>query len=162
MIARLMSRARALAVLLAIGASVTPARAVDGTWTGGVAPLPNEWTQGTNWSSTPTVPDNTAIFTNNGAPGSLTISSPASINTIQIDAGSFGFTNTATANLGFAILGAGIVNNSNISPGFFNNGFINFFNSSAAGNPTINNNNGVLTFHDASTADHAAIQNFLT
>jgi hypothetical protein len=66
MIAALMSRARAFAVLLAIGVSVTPARAVDGTWTGGALPIVNEWTQGTNWNSTPspnTVPDNTATFT---------------------------------------------------------------------------------------------------
>src|SRR5262245_58998586 len=43
---------------------------VDGTWQGPGA----EWTDGTNWSSTPDVPDNTATFTNNGAPNSVTIS----------------------------------------------------------------------------------------
>jgi autotransporter-associated beta strand protein len=150
--------APAFTVLLAIGAGVTPACAIDAVWTG----PGTEWTVGTNWTPQ-TIPDNTAIFTNNGAPALLTISSPASINTIQIDAGTagFGFTNTATANLAFAILGAGIVNNSNSSPDFTNNGFINFFNSSAAGNSTITNNGG-LTFHDASTADHATIQNFLS
>src|ERR1700751_1937424 len=31
----------------------SPAHAVDGTWTGGGAPVPNEWTQGNNWSSNP-------------------------------------------------------------------------------------------------------------
>ena len=45
------------------------AHAVDGTWTG----PGGEWTTGTNWSSpTPTVPDNMASFTNNGAPTSVT------------------------------------------------------------------------------------------
>ena len=58
------------------------AYAVDGTWTGPGA----EWTTGTNWSSTPTVPDNTATFTNNAAPTSVTISNNASINTIEFDA----------------------------------------------------------------------------
>src|SRR6266567_2794449 len=83
MIARLVSLAPALAVLFALGASVTPARAVDGTWTGATT---NEWTTGTNWSSIPlnTVPDNTATFTNNGAPTSVTISANGfPINTIQ-------------------------------------------------------------------------------
>ena len=62
------------------------ANATDGTWT---APLPNpkEWTQGTNWSSSPTVPDNTATFTNNGAATSVTISNTTSISTIQFTAG---------------------------------------------------------------------------
>jgi hypothetical protein len=50
----------AAAALLA----ATSAHATDGTWQGPGA----EWTAGTNWSSTPTVPDNTATFTNNGAP----------------------------------------------------------------------------------------------
>jgi hypothetical protein len=93
MIAALMSRARAFAVLLAIGVSVTPARAVDGTWTGGALPIVNEWTQGTNWNSTPspnTVPDNTATFTS-VATTSVIISASTSINTIQFTAAGAGF-----------------------------------------------------------------------
>ena len=48
----------------ALGMSVPATAQVSGTWT---APLPNpqEWTQGTNWSSNPDVPDTTATFTNN-------------------------------------------------------------------------------------------------
>jgi len=71
-------------VWLGAFATLTPdaARAVDGTWTGPGA----EWTTGTNWSSSPTVPDNTATFTNNGAPTSVTISSSTSINTIDFAA----------------------------------------------------------------------------
>ena len=60
-----------------------PAHAVDGTWSG----PGSEWTDGTNWSSTPAVPDNTATFINNAAPTSLTISNDASINTIQFRCG---------------------------------------------------------------------------
>src|SRR6188472_3882283 len=59
------------------------AHAVDGTWTGATT---SEWTTGTNWSSTPTVPDGTATFMNNGAPTSVTISNTTSINTIAFDA----------------------------------------------------------------------------
>src|SRR5512132_3709751 len=45
------------------------AHALDGNWQGPGA----EWTIGTNWSSSPNVPDGTATFTNNGAPTSVTI-----------------------------------------------------------------------------------------
>ena len=56
------------------------AHAVDGTWTG----PGGEWTTGTNWSSSPTVPDGTATFSNTG-PTSVTISNSASINTIAFN-----------------------------------------------------------------------------
>src|SRR5262245_7910773 len=55
---------------------------VDGAWTG----PGTEWTEGTNWSSSPDVPDNTATFTNNGAPTSVAISNDAEINTMQFTA----------------------------------------------------------------------------
>src|SRR3954454_4907120 len=58
------------------------AHAVDGIWQGPGA----EWTTGTNWSSSPAVPDGTATFNNNGAPTAVTISGTASINTIAFDA----------------------------------------------------------------------------
>ena len=59
------------------------AHAVDGTWTG---PW-REWTTGTNWSSSPDCARcDTATFTNNGAPTSVTISNSTSINTIEFDA----------------------------------------------------------------------------
>jgi hypothetical protein len=56
------------------------AHAVDGNWQGPGA----EWTIGTNWSSSPIVPDGTATFGNTG-PTSVTISSTSSINTIAFD-----------------------------------------------------------------------------
>ena len=64
------------------------ARAVDGTWQGPGM----EWTTGTNWSSSPLVPDGvgTATFTNNSAPTSVTISNNAAINTIQFELGGAG------------------------------------------------------------------------
>ena len=58
------------------------AHAVDGTWTG----PGGEWTTGTNWSSSPTVPDGTASFVSNGAPTAVTISNSTAINTIDFAA----------------------------------------------------------------------------
>ena len=53
-----------LATLLATTAlGVVAAHAVDGTWVGGTS---NDWTDGTNWTSTPTVPDGTATFSTHG------------------------------------------------------------------------------------------------
>ena len=54
-----------LATLLATTAlGVVAAHAVDGTWIGATS---TDWTDGTNWTSTPTVPDGTATFTNTGS-----------------------------------------------------------------------------------------------
>src|SRR5215470_4880792 len=134
------------------------AHAVDGIWTGGGAPVPNEWTQDNNWSLV-TVPDNTATFTNNGAPTSVTVSDDASINTIQFTAGApaFNFTTSGTG-ITFDINGAGIVNNSAFAPSFTNNDNLNFNNTSSAGNAVITNNNGgVLSFNNNSTAANAII-----
>jgi outer membrane autotransporter protein len=143
-------------VSLAALATLTPvAHAVDGTWTGSAA----EWTDGTNWSSNPDVPDNTATFTNNGAPTSVTISDDASINTIQFTAGApaFNFTTSGTG-ITFDVNGAGIVNNSTFAPSLTNNDNLNFNNASSAGNAAIIiNNGGVLSFNNDSTAANATI-----
>ena len=108
--------------------------AVDGTWTG----LGTEWTDGDNWSSSPDVPDDTATFTNNSAPTSVTISSGADINTILFTAAApaYLFTNSDA----FGINGAGIVNNSTFAPTFTNTGDFSFNNASSAGNAIIINN----------------------
>jgi len=147
-------------VFVAALATVAPdvAHAVDGTWTGGGAPVPNEWTQDNNWSSA-TVPDNTATFTNNAAPTSVTISNDASINTIQFTAAApaFDFTTSGTG-ITFNVNGTGIVNNSAFSPSFINNDTLNFNNASSAANATITTNNGgVLSFNDNSTGGNATI-----
>ena len=166
----------AAAALLA----ATSARATDGTWQGPGA----EWTTGTNWSSNPTVPDNTATFTNNGAPTSLTISASTSINTMLFTSGAPAYSFTLGGSTAFTIAGVGIVNASSNAPNFFvgpvttlsftngstagnavitNNagGFsavTSFFNSSTAGNATINNTNlGFTSFNDTSTAGNATI-----
>jgi autotransporter-associated beta strand protein len=144
-----------LAGVSLIALAPTAAHAVDGAWTGPGA----EWTDGTNWSSTPDVPDNAATFTNNGAPTSATISDDASINTIQFTAGApaFNFVTIGTG-ITFDINGAGIVNNSAFVPSFTNNDNLNFNNASSAGNALITNNNGgVLSFNDNSTAANAII-----
>src|SRR6516165_10522029 len=131
------------------------AHAVDGTWTG-----PDiEWTDGTNWSSTPDVPDNTATFTNNAAPTSVTVSDDASINTIQFTAGApaFNFVTSGTG-ITFDVNGTGIVNNSAFAPSFTNNDNLNFNSASSAGNAVIiNNNGGVVSFNNNSTAANATI-----
>jgi hypothetical protein len=131
-------------------ADVQRRTAVDGTWSGPGA----EWTDGTNWSSTPDVPDDTATFTDNGAPTSVTISSAADINTIQFDvaAPAYAFTNSDT----FNVNGAGIVNNSAFAPTFTNTGSFAFNNASTAGNAVIINN-GALSFNATSTAANAII-----
>ena len=58
------------------------AHAVDGTWTGPGARVDHRHQLEL---LSPTVPDGTATFTNNGAPTSVTISNNASINTIEFD-----------------------------------------------------------------------------
>jgi autotransporter-associated beta strand protein/T5SS/PEP-CTERM-associated repeat protein len=89
------------------------AQAVDGTWTGPGA----EWTTGTNWSSSPTVPDNTATFTGNGAPTSVTISNNASINTIDFDASATAYSFLVQNGATFTINNA-INNSSSFAPSF--------------------------------------------
>jgi hypothetical protein len=122
-------------VSLAALAMLAPhlAHAVDGTWTGGGAPAPNEWTQDNNWTSA-AVPDNAATFTNNAAPTSVTISNDASINTIHFTAAApaFNFITSGTG-ITFNVNGTGIVNNSAFAPSFTNNDNLNFYGGSSAG-----------------------------
>jgi outer membrane autotransporter protein len=144
-----------VSLLALVALAPSAARAVDGTWTGPAA----EWTDGTNWTSNPDVPDNTATFTNNGAPTSVTISNDASINTIEFTAGApaFDFTTSGTG-ITFNVNGTGIVNNSAFAPTFTNNDTFSFNNASSAGNAVILNNNGaVLSFNNNSTAGNAII-----
>ena len=159
---------RLRAALLAgtcLGAS--PALAVDGIWTG----PGTEWTTGTNWSSSPTAPDNTATFTGNGAPTSLTVSISTSINTIQFNSAAPVYTITRHRLVSFPIVdtllninGSGIVNNSANAPHIVvSGGFttLNFNNSSTAGNATIDNQFSLLSqtvaFNGSSTAGNATI-----
>src|SRR5262245_41105509 len=112
--------------------AATSAHATDGTWQGPGA----EWTTGTNWSSTPTVPDNTATFTNNGAPTAVTISASTSINTMVLAPAAPAYSFTLGGSAAFTIAGAGIVNTSSNAPNFFVGPIstLSFTNNSTAGN----------------------------
>src|SRR6478752_7772897 len=103
--ARTPSRRAALLGSVCIGvlAMLVPgaAHAVDATWTGPGA----EWTTGTNWSSSPTVPDDTASITNNGAPTAVTISNTAAINTIDFAAAAPAYSFTVQNNATFTVNG---------------------------------------------------------
>ena len=91
------------------------AYAVDGVWDGPGA----EWTTGSNWSSSPTVPDGTATFTNNGAPTSVTISNNASIDTLRFTAAAPAYSFTVGNAATFSINGAtGTINASAFTPAF--------------------------------------------
>ncbi|WP_249164326.1 autotransporter domain-containing protein [Bradyrhizobium jicamae] len=166
--------------MLATTALAVPAHAVDGTWTGGG----NEWTNGSNWSSNPTVPNGTATFTDSGSTN-VNIGNFASIGAINFtsvpvaQAYSFSINNT------FIVNGTGIANNSSLGQAFevmsgntliFNNGasasagtgavqltndgsaFVAFQNTSSAGAATVTNN-GIFQFFDTSTAGSANISN---
>ncbi len=89
------------------------AHAVDGNWQGPGA----EWTIGTNWSSSPIVPDGTATFGNTG-PTSVTISSTTSINTIAFDPAAPAYSFTVQS--GGIIPTTFTVNNSSSSTSSFN------------------------------------------
>jgi hypothetical protein len=63
------------------------------------------------------VPDNTATFTNNSAPKSVTISSSTSINTIEFTATAPAYSFTVQNGATFTITG-GIINNPSLEPAF--------------------------------------------
>ena len=151
------TRPALLGALLLGGVAIAghAAYAVDGVWNGPGA----EWTTGSNWSSTPAVPDNTATFTNNGATTSVTISNDASINTMQFNAAAPAYT-FAVSNAILAITG-GIVNASSFAPTIINtSGGTAFVNGSSAANASIfNNQRGFMVFSDSSSAANAVIVN---
>jgi len=142
-------------------ALTAPAAAVDATWVGGQQPAPAEWTQGTNWLSTPahTLPDGTAFFTNNGAPSSVTINGAVSLGEMQFGAGASAYQFKVGPG-GLALTGAGIVVQSASAPTFdvqFTSQ-LQFFNGSTAGAATIANAGSVI-FNDSSSAGSAQIVN---
>ncbi|MGT2434933.1 autotransporter outer membrane beta-barrel domain-containing protein [Bradyrhizobium betae] len=151
---------RALATLLATTAlGVVAAHAVDGTWVGGTS---SEWTDGTNWTSTPAVPDGTATFTNTGTP---TVDSNGLVNigavvfTAAPDAQAY----TVNINDIFLVNGAGISNNSTNVQTFNVGSSMVFTNSSTASGGsnvvTYSVSGGSISFNDTSTAGTANITN---
>src|SRR3954471_20838273 len=102
-----------LATLLATTAlGVVAARAVDGTWAGGSS----DWTNGTNWSSNPVVPDGTATFTNTGSTAVDNNNGVVVIGTVQFT--SIAQAYSITIGKPFTVNAAGIVNNSGTTQNF--------------------------------------------
>jgi len=170
----------ALATLLATTAlGVVAAHAVDGTWAGGSS----DWTDPTNWSSSPSVPDGTATFTNTGNTAVDNNNGVVVIGTIQFTSISQAY--SITIGNPFIVNGTGIINDSGTTQNFevtsgnnlvFQNsssarsgigdvtitndvgGTVNFIQNSTAGTATLVNSSFV-TFDDSSSAGSAQITN---
>ncbi|WP_246550653.1 autotransporter outer membrane beta-barrel domain-containing protein [Bradyrhizobium liaoningense] len=173
-----------LATLLATTAlGIVAAHAVDGTWTGGST----DWTDPTNWSSNPSVPDETATFTNTGSAAVDNTNGVVSIGTIQFANTSQAY--TFTIGNPFIVNATGIVNNDTVNTQTFqvtsgNNlvfqnsstasggagavtitndvgGNVNFIQNSTAGTASLVNS-GFVTFEDSASAGNAQITNNAT
>nr|WP_249153580.1 autotransporter outer membrane beta-barrel domain-containing protein [Bradyrhizobium diazoefficiens] len=173
-----------LATLLATTAlGVVAAPAVDGTWTGGST----DWTDPTNWSSNPSVPDETATFSNTGSTAVDNNNGVVSIGTIQFSNASQAY--TFTIGNPFIVNATGIINNDTgntqnfgVTAGnnlVFQNsstasggagavtitndvgGNVNFIQDSTAGTATLANS-GFVTFEDSASAGSAQITNNAT
>lgn len=150
----------ALATLLATTAlGIVVARAADGTWTGASS---TEWTDGTNWTSTPDVPDGTATFTNTG-PATVDSNGFVNIGAVVFTAAPNAQAYTVNTNDIFVVNGAGISNNSTNLQTFVVGSSMVFLNSSSASGGsnvmTYNVNGGAISFNDTSTAGTADITN---
>ncbi|WBL76478.1 autotransporter domain-containing protein [Bradyrhizobium xenonodulans] len=149
-----------LATLLATTAlGIVAAHAVDGTWTGASS---TEWTDGTNWTSTPDVPDGTATFTNTG-PATVDSNGFVNIGAVVFTAAPDAQPYTVNTYDIFVVNGAGISNNSTNVQTFNVNSSMVFTNSSSASAGsnvvTYNVSGGGMSFADTSTAGTAAITN---
>lgn len=148
-----------LATLLATTAlGVVAARAVDGTWVGGTS---TEWTDGTNWTSTPTVPDGTATFT---SIGQTTVDSNGLVNigAVVFTAAPNAQAYTINTNDIFVVNGVGISNNSTNAQTFNVGASMVFLNSSTASggsNFVTYNVSSAMSFNGTSTAGTAHITN---
>lgn len=173
-----------LATLLATTAlGIVAAHAVDGTWTGGST----DWTDPTNWSSNPSVPDETATFTNTGSTAVDNNNGVVSIGTIQFSNAAQAY--TFTIGNPFIVNATGIINNDTVNSQNFvvtsgNNlvfqnsstasggagavtitndvgGNVNFIQDSTAGTASLVNS-GFVTFEDSASAGTAQITNNAT
>ncbi|MET4069926.1 autotransporter-associated beta strand protein [Bradyrhizobium sp. S3.2.6] len=149
-----------LATLLATTAlGVVAAHAVDGSWVGGTS---TEWTDGTNWTSTPTVPDGTATFTSTGL---TTVDSNGLVNigAVTFAAAPNALAYTINTNDIFVVNGVGISNNSTNTQTFNVVASMVFTNSSSASGGsnfvTYNVSGGAMSFNGSSTAGTAHITN---
>src|SRR5476651_1468043 len=146
---------RVLAVLLMTTCFGGVAHATDGTW-GGTSD--GEWTDGSNWSSNPVVPDNIATFNNTASTTSIFNNGGfVSINTMT-------FTGTAPAfdfsiNNGFLLAGTGIQNASASTQTFNVFDTLFFINSSTVTGAVAINNFGFTTLFNNSSTGTATIVN---
>lgn len=148
-----------LATLLATTAlGVVAAHAVDGTWVGGTS---TEWTDGTNWSPTPIVPDVTATFTDTGLT-TLDSNGLVNIGAVVFTAAPNAQAYTINTNDIFVVNGVGISNNS-INAQTFNVGasmvFLNSSTASGGSNFVTYNVGSSMSFNNTSTAGTAHITN---
>lgn len=149
-----------LATLLATTAlGVVAAHAVDGTWAGATT----EWTDGTNWTSNPDVPDGTATFTNTGS-NTVDSNGVVNIGSVVFTAAPNAQAYTVNTNDIFVVNGAGISNNSTNVQTFNVSSSMVFTNSSSAsgGSNVVTYNvsgGGAMIFNDTSTAGSANITN---
>lgn len=149
-----------LATLLATTAlGVVAAHAVDGSWVGGTS---GEWTDGTNWSSNPDVPDDTATMSTTAGATNLTTSGFVSIGSVIFTASPNAPAYTVTTGDVFLVTGAGITNNSTNTQTFTVGSIMVFQNSSnASGGTNIVtysvSGGGAMSFNDTSTAGSANI-----
>ncbi|MBC9876235.1 autotransporter domain-containing protein [Bradyrhizobium sp. INPA01-394B] len=149
-----------LATLLATTAlGVVAAHAVDGSWVGGTS---NEWTDGTNWSSTPAVPDGTATFSTTG-PTAVITSGIVNIGNVIFTAAPNAPAYTISTGDIFVVNGAGIFNNSTNTQTFTVGASMVFLNTSSASAGsnvvTYSVSGGAMSFNDSSTAGTAQIAN---
>jgi autotransporter-associated beta strand protein len=147
-----------LATLLATTAlGVVTAQALDGDWVGGTS----EWTDGSNWTSTPLVPDGIATFSTS-ADTNIASSGFVSIGSVIFTAAPDAPAYTITTSDIFLVNGAGISNNSTHAQTFSVGSTMAFTNSSSAsgGTNVVTYNvvgGGALIFNDTSTAGTANI-----
>ncbi|WP_369723044.1 autotransporter domain-containing protein [Bradyrhizobium sp. LLZ17] len=140
------------ALALAWALPAAPARASDGTWL--TSPASNDYGTASNWDGG-FVPSGTATFGTSNTT-SLSISN-AGVSGWTFNAGASNYTFDVSGQLNMA--GAGITVNSGSVTINYNgvNALGNFVGSSTAGAATINVNNGDLQFFDHSTAGNAAL-----
>jgi hypothetical protein len=155
-------------------ATSTPVLAVNAVWL--LNPGSGIWNVGTNWSmsSAPVNPGDTATF-NTSIQTSLTLSAPATVESITFNPGASAFTINTSGNV-LTIQGVGIVNNSGQTQTLINSGAgsfgftpvgsTEFHNTSSAGHATITNRGGqafagggLTEFFNTSSAGHATITN---
>jgi outer membrane autotransporter protein len=157
-----LARWRVAAVLAGTCLGSTAAHAVDGTWL--VAPGSSNYNTGTNWTSSPTVPDGTASFGTSSTTSLVFSAATTTVGGWTFNAGASAYTFTnAGQNLQFN--GAGIIINggsANIVSSFSGtNATITFNNSSSAGSATFTSNPAnfpTYTFNNTSTAANASFQ----